>query len=664
VAVQLKAGNILLATGAFEDAKTRANGVLKLDPKNAEAQVLLGNALAGLKDLDGALDEYQRAIALDPTQDSAYLSVGAIQLVRRNTAEAEASFKKAVQAAPDSVPARMALANFLWASGRASEAERTLKEILAREPANLDVNRVLGLFYLASNRRAEAEPFFKKIAETAKTPQAFIALADYYALGRRFDDATKVLRDLAKNDETYATATLRLAAIEAAQGQRAAALATLREVLAKHPKDSAARLLSARLLLLEGKRDDALAQAQAIVADDANSSEANEANLLIGRIQTSLDRTDEAIRAYEQVLKQQARPIAAHLGLAGLYLDSGAFDKASTAVQNARAIDAGNPAARAMSVRVLLGQREITRARGELASLRKEFPNSPTVLSLAGTLQYLDHQVDAARSSFTRARALAPYDLQALAGVVGIALTTGRTKEAVAEIEAGLKTMEPSGALLMLAAQTYIAAKNPARAEEVLKKAIDVEPARLKAYEQLGRLYADQKRLDDAIEQFRRIVERHPESTSAHTMLGILFEAQRRLPEAQQHYQKAVAFDSRAAVAANNLAWLYVSKNQNLDEALRLAQSALQQRPDDARVNDTLGWVYYRMRLTAPAIRHLEASVQKDPSDPGAHYHLGMAYAQAGGVENAKKELQKAIAAKQEFEGLSEARQTLAQLGN
>ena len=660
---QLEAGNSLLVSGAFEDAKTRANRVLAINPKSAEAQILLGNAQAGLKDLDGAITDYQEAIALNPSQDSAYVNIGTIQLARGQRDQAETSFRKGVDAAPKSVSAHMALANFLWSTGRAPQAERILKEALALEPANLAASRALGVFYLASNRPAEAEPYFRTIADKANTTEATLGLADYYIIVKRFDDARRVLNELARKQEGYAAATTRLAAIDGVQGQRAQGLTRLKDVLQKYPKDSAARLVNARLLLLEGRRDDALADAIAIVTNDPNSAAASEAFLLIGRIQASVDRPDEAIKAYEEVLRRQVRPLAADIALAGLYLERRAFDKATTYVQQARTIDPRNPLARAITVRIFLAQRDTARADAELASLRTEFPNSPTVLDLVGTEQVVNHQTEAARMSFAKAWQLSSTDLEALAGLISIDIGTGHAKDAVARIETAQKTAEPTAAFLMLAARTYDFAGNPAKAEEVLKKAINVEPARLRAYNELGSFYIRQHRLDDAQTEFREIVTRHPKSTPANTMLGMLLEAQRRLPDAERQYKSTLAIDPRAAVAANNLAWLYAASNRNLDQAVQLAQTALQQLPDEPHVTDTLGWALYRKNMASIAIPYLESSVQKDPSDPSVHYHLGMAYAQTGQFEKAKKSLQRALAFKADFDGAQEARKTLSQIG-
>jgi tetratricopeptide (TPR) repeat protein len=250
-----------------------------------------------------------------------------------------------------------------------------------------------------------------------------------------------------------------------------------------------------------------------------------------------------------------------------------------------------------------------------------------------------------------------------LAGLVSLDLAEHHPKDAISRVEDALKRMAPTADLLMLAAQTYGAAGDMDKTESLLKRAIDADPARLQAYTLLGALYTRQRRIDDAKDQFAQIVKRNPQSTSANTMLGMLLEAQGRLPNAEAQYQKVLSIDSRAAVAANNLAWLYVAGNRNLDVALQLAQTAKAQLPNEPHVSDTLGWIYYRKNLAASAIPHLESSVQIDPSDPTTHYHLGMAYKQAGQTEKAKKELQRALGFKTAFEGEAEARKAVAELG-
>src|SRR5205814_1424330 len=120
--------------------------------------------------------------------------------------------------------------------------------------------------------------------------------------------------------------------------------------------------------------------------------------------------------------------------------------------------------------------------------------------------------------------------------------------------------------------------------------------------------------------------------------------------------------DQRAAVAANNLAWIYSEQNR-MDEALQLAQTAQQQLTDEPHVLDTLGWIYYKKNMLPGAIRELESSAAKMPKDPVVLYHLGMAYTRAGNWDKAKRSLKDALSINPRFEGSEDAKATLARIG-
>ena len=124
-----------------------------------------------------------------------------------------------------------------------------------------------------------------------------------------------------------------------------------------------------------------------------------------------------------------------------------------------------------------------------------------------------------------------------------------------------------------------------------------------------------------------------------------------------------LTLDPRSAVAANNVAWSYAEKGENLDTTLQLAQTAVAQEPESHVMNDTLGWVYYKKNLPDLAIRPLELSVRKAPKNAVYHYHLGLAYAKAGKTADARKSLSTALDVASDFAGSEEARKLLATLG-
>jgi putative PEP-CTERM system TPR-repeat lipoprotein len=659
---QVKAGALLLLAGAFEDAKARADKAIAIDSHDSTALVLRGNALAGLKDVNGAIEEYQEALALDPRQSAAYSNIATIRVVQRQGPEAEAAFRKAIDAAPKSVNARLSLANFLWVNNRAPEAEATLKEAVALDPSDLSANRMLGAFYMMSKRGAEAEPYFQAFVKAAGTTAASFSMSDYYFASRRFEDARKILTELAARDVSHDAATIRLAAIDAAQGQRSVAMSKLREMLVKHPKQMPTRLLVARLLLEDGKRDEALAQATSMVTEEPTSSVAGDAYLLIGQIQTARDNRGDAIRAYEEVLKRQPQPFTAMLNLAALNLASGSNDKAMTYIQQALAIQPKSGEARAVLVGILLAQNDVPKARETVSTLQKDFPNAAGTLTALAKVQLAEKQVDAAKASFTKAAAAAPDSVAALAGLVKIDFDNHRPTDAVRRVEAAVKS-HPTEGVFLLAARTYAAVGNPAKTEEMLRLAIEADPSRPQAYSMLGALYVGEKQLDKAEARFHDAVNRSPKSVAANTVLAMLFEMQGKIPEAEKQYKNVLNINPNAAIALNNLAWLYVSHDRNLEEAFQLARTARQNAPKDPRVGDTLGWIYYRKGMIGDAVRELESSVRDDPKDPGGQYHLGMAYAEAGDLDKAKQALRRALTISPQFDGAAEARAKLSKLG-
>src|SRR5581483_3032862 len=204
---------------------------------NVDAQLVRANAVAGLKDLDGAIADIEEAIKIDEGHSPSYANLGYLQQAKGNKAEAEAAYKQAIATDPKSLMPRLALANFYWASKQQAEAEETFKAALALDPKNPATNRALALFYMTSNRAAEAEAPLKVLADT-KDAGARLALADYYTSANRAADAKPILDELAKTEATYAPAKLRLAAIAYTAKEKDEAYKIVAEVRARQPRNA------------------------------------------------------------------------------------------------------------------------------------------------------------------------------------------------------------------------------------------------------------------------------------------------------------------------------------------------------------------------------------------------------------------------------------------
>jgi Flp pilus assembly protein TadD len=82
--------------------------------------------------------------------------------------------------------------------------------------------------------------------------------------------------------------------------------------------------------------------------------------------------------------------------------------------------------------------------------------------------------------------------------------------------------------------------------------------------------------------------------------------------------------------------------------------------PEDPVISDTLGWIYCKKGLGAMAVPLLQQSVERDPSNPGYHYHLGVAQEKAGDHSGARASLEKALQLGPTFDKAADARAALA----
>ena len=104
-------------------------------------------------------------------------------------------------------------------------------------------------------------------------------------------------------------------------------------------------------------------------------------------------------------------------------------------------------------------------------------------------------------------------------------------------------------------------------------------------YGALGQLYLAQGKLASARAEFETLAERSPKSVAALTMVGIILQVEGDVDGARDRFERVLRIDPEAAVAANNLAWIYTEHGGNLDVALQLAQSAQKRLPGVAQVS-------------------------------------------------------------------------------
>jgi len=111
---------------------------------------------------------------------------------------------------------------------------------------------------------------------------------------------------------------------------------------------------------------------------------------------------------------------------------------------------------------------------------------------------------------------------------------------------------------------------------------------------------------------------------------GIALDRAHNWPRAEADFLKALELSPNQPYVLNYLGYSWVDQGVNLDEAMNMIRRAVEQRPDDGYIVDSLGWAYYRIGNFDEAVKNLERAVDLKPEDPTINEHLGDAYWRVG----------------------------------
>jgi membrane associated rhomboid family serine protease/Tfp pilus assembly protein PilF len=130
---------------------------------------------------------------------------------------------------------------------------------------------------------------------------------------------------------------------------------------------------------------------------------------------------------------------------------------------------------------------------------------------------------------------------------------------------------------------------------------------------------------DKAIERFQEAARRAPRDARPHEELGLLYLQQRRSDEAIREFEAALHLDSDSPRAQIGLAVAYESKG-DIGRA-RPLQNALAKMAQTAEGQAMIAEVFYQIRLYPQAILHYQEALRRNPKLAEAHNNLAWLYA-------------------------------------
>lgn len=699
VAALVKVGQMMMLGGRLDEALTNANAAITAAPENIEAMVLKAGISLRLGNTETAVELARQAIGLDPTNPTAHAVLIGDRLQAGDMVGAREIADDITLRAPKDLGVALVKLQIIEQGGDEEELVAYLRDMIARFPEQTALRRGLAQLHVRRGETDLAEAELRAIAAaTPEDPQPAMAVAQFLNGVSGPDAARKELEALIAARQDKIPFEVALAELDFVEGDKERARTRLEGLIASVGEDqdraNTIRLILARQFLRNDARDEALAQAQAVLAADAANADA-----LAIRSAIRYDAGDFGAALLDVRAALASSPDNAQLLLLSgrANMRAGNADLAGENFANAARASGYQPEITMEYVNYLR-----LRGRGDatLAVLRDAADRQPqseviltelagaqlragdwvgaeeTAARLAAIDETTSRQVRAAslsgRERFDESLAVlgelskeSETEQSALASIVQVYARAGRVDEARAFLNDILEENPANGRALLLRGFLNAGENDLPAAEADYRAAMAATPSDAAPALSLGRLMLAQGKEDEAIAMVEQAIPAATDASSLHLLLGGLHETNRRFDDAIAQYRAMLADQPRSLIAANNLASLLTEHHANdptaLNEAATIADAL--RNVEVPAFQDTFGWVQHLRGENELALRHLIVAAEGLPENPYVRYHLGAVYAALGDGAAARPHLEAAIAAGAgSFSSLEKAKAVLASL--
>ena len=366
-----------------------------------------------------------------------------------------------------------------------------------------------------------------------------------------------------------------------------------------------------------------------------------------GLMATVAGRTDVARTAFDKVIADEASArtspdayLASAEALARLEMRDGHKDAAI------KALDAGLKLAATYDPLQSLKQRIEKGETIEPAVSNVQEGASEALYVLGQAVNRGDGQ-QVALLYFQLARSLAPRSPALLTAMAGISERAKRLDQAIdyyrqiPENSAYRRTAD-----LQIGLDLWYSDKKD-EAKTHLEDSIKQYPKDVQSYTAFADVLAADKEFGKAAEQLNTAISLSkpagPSDWNLYYQRGIAFERTKQWAKAEPDFKKALELSPNQPQVLNYLGYSWVDRNENLKEGLQMIKSAVDLRPNDGYIIDSLGWAYYRLGQYDQAVEQLERAVLITPMDPTINDHLGDAYWHVGRKREARFQWQRSL---------------------
>ncbi|WP_428409950.1 tetratricopeptide repeat protein [Hyphococcus sp.] len=642
-AKSLKAG-VLLKIGDSTGAIALADEVIAVDPANPEAVTVRVTDYASGGDWEKALAELNRALEINP-------QVAMLQLLRIHALktlgraeEARDAYAELIELFPEQSAYRRVYANELITEGDFAGAREQLEGIVALEPANLNAKMDVIRAINASEGAGAAEEKLRAYADAEPDNKDLqFALADFYTELDQDEKARAILDKLAASDDLDVSmkAKNKITTILFTEGKKDEAAALVDEILAADQYNTEALLRRAAFQVEAEEYDQAINNLRAVLD---NNPETYRAMILMAAAFERQDNFSFAQAELAKAFETSKKDADVAQQFARFLLRRKNQDRAEEVLKDSLAVHPGDVDNLRLLASIRLAKQD-WRGAEEVGAMLERADRDNALASTIKSAAYVGLQdYGSVIDTLSAQNEDAPLSGAPLTALVDAYIREERSGEAEELLNRMLEADPENYGAQLLLARIYLAEGDKDKYESALVKATETHPDRAPAYDFLYRHYLAEGRRDAANELIERGLRAAPDSDALKVFKAdVLLNAGDR-EGALALYSDLIERRPNDRIIANNYVSLSSDMRQDAASVARALEVAKTlESVENPYYRDTVGWAYYRAGDYDKAIEYLSQAVEGAEENAEMRYHLGAAQLANGDAGAARENLEKAL---------------------
>ncbi len=618
------AGLTYYALGNLEQAQTHLNNLLQITPNALGPIKLLASVYTAQSDYDDVIRLLQPVVDRAQVHDYKILTLlgkAYTQIGRYD--KAEILLEKAIAISQRDNEPQLSLAINYYSAGEANKAVTELSAVFEMNSDEIAAGAALAAIYLKQNKPLKA---------------------------------LDVLEQIISNDPDNITYNNLIGTAQVMSKQFDAALATFEKIEAIAPESIPVQINLARLDNLTNNSDRARDRLRNLLLN--KDAPTGHIMLELAKTEDVAGNRNEAIRWAEKVRAEERNNLEARLYLIDIYRRNNELDNALEITHEANRLDPENLEFLQIEAQIYIALNNTRAARTSLNEMSSLAGFDPLWLFRIARLQYEIQAYKEAEYSLKKAIQEDPNFIDAQVALIEILTGLNKLDEAEERIHS-LQSNPDFKAKDRLLGDIAIRRGDNNKALFHYQAAMQQTPTsqlNIKLYQ----AYSAAGQWHKATELLNNWLKNHPQDLDSQLALAEAYLRQGKHQQAIFEYEAVLKHRPESSSITSNLAFLYLITGN--DKALATARKAYQLAPQDAAVNDTLGWILVKQGEPEQGLPYLRDAHSRSSNDPEIRYHIAVALFELGRHNEAFIELEQSLSTPHSFEGMEHALELRDQL--